>query len=81
MFSTGQLIFALLFFCAFVIIIFFSYQKDKKLHKKYYKGSFWILIGFIVFVLLLVAIKTYLKPWKNLLDLNQGGFKKIETKY
>jgi len=61
MFSTGQLIFALLFFFAFVIIIFFSYRKDKKLHKKHYKGSLWILVGFIVFVLLLMGIKTYLK--------------------
>jgi len=61
MFSTGQLIFALLFFCAFAIIIFFSYKKDKKLHKKYYKGSFWILIGFIAFVLLLAMLKMYLR--------------------
>ncbi len=61
MFSTGQLIFAILFAIAFVIIIVFSYKKDKKLHKKYYKGSAWVLVGFIVFVLLLMAIKTYLK--------------------
>ncbi len=61
MFSTGQLVFAILFFVAFVTVLIFSYRKDKNLHKKYYKGSFWILIGFIVFVLLLLAIKTYLK--------------------
>jgi cytochrome bd-type quinol oxidase subunit 1 len=61
MFSTGQMIFALFFVIAFVIIMIFSYQKDKNLHKKYYKGSFWVLIGFIVFVLILMAIKTYLK--------------------
>ncbi|RMA57899.1 hypothetical protein BXY75_2706 [Ulvibacter antarcticus] len=61
MFSTGQLVFAILFFIGFVILIIFSYRKDKMLHKKHYKGSFWILIGFIVFVLLLLGIKTYLK--------------------
>jgi hypothetical protein len=61
MFTTGQLIFSVFFVIAFVIIMFYSYRKDKKLHKKYYKGSFWILVGFIVFVLLLMAIKTYLK--------------------
>ncbi|RFN59990.1 hypothetical protein DZ858_08060 [Marixanthomonas ophiurae] len=61
MFSIGQWIFAAIFAIAFIGIILFSYRKDKKLHKKYYKGSFWILIGFIVFILLLLAIKTYVK--------------------
>jgi len=61
MFSTGQLIFALLFVIAFVFLMIFSYRKDKRLHKKHYKGSFWILIGFLVFVALLLFIKTALK--------------------
>jgi len=61
MFSTNQLIFAILFFIAFVIIMIFSYRKDRALHKKYYKGSFWVLIGFIAFVGLLLFLKTYLK--------------------
>ena len=61
MFSTGQWIFAAIFAIAFIIIMLYSYRKDKKLHKKYYKGSLWILIGFIVFVILLLAIKTYIK--------------------
>ena len=38
MFSTGQMIFALFFVIAFVIIIVYSYRKDKKLHKKYLKN-------------------------------------------
>jgi short subunit fatty acids transporter len=61
MFTTGQLIFAILFFIAFVIVIIFSYKKDKISHKKYYKGSFWILIGFILFVLFLLGIKIFLR--------------------
>ena len=61
MFSTGQLIFAIIFAVVFIVIIVFSYRKDIKQHKKYYKGSIWVLVGFIVFVLLLMAIKTYLK--------------------
>lgn len=61
MFSTGQMIFALFFVIAFVIIIVYSYRKDKKLHKKYYGDSLWVLLGFIAFVLILMAIKTYLK--------------------
>ncbi|MDP2686564.1 MAG: hypothetical protein Q8O62_05045 [Aequorivita sp.] len=61
MFTTGQLVFAILFFVAFVGIMIYSYRGDKKLHKKQYKGSLWILIGFIAFILFLLALKTYLK--------------------
>tara|TARA_R100001369_G_C3315085_1_gene167963 strand:- start:587 stop:775 length:189 start_codon:yes stop_codon:yes gene_type:complete len=61
MFTTGQWIFAAIFAVAFIIIMLFSYRKDKNLHKKYYKGSLWILIGFIVFIILLLAVKTYIK--------------------
>lgn len=61
MFSTGQLIFAALFFIAFVVIITFSYRKDKKLHKKNYKGVTWILLSFIIFIIILFIIKYFLK--------------------
>lgn len=57
MFSTGQLIFAALFFVAFVIATTYAYKGDKQLHQKFYKGSYKILIGFIVFILLLFVIK------------------------
>ena len=60
MFSTGQLIFAGFFVIAFVSIMIFSYRKDIKLHRKYYKGSIYVLVGFIVFILLLFLIKTQL---------------------
>lgn len=61
MFTTGQLVFAILFFVAFVFIMIYSYRGDKKLHKKYYKGSIWVLIGFIAFIIFLLAVKTYMK--------------------
>ena len=61
MFSTGQLIFAALFFIAFVVIIAFSYRKDKKLHKKNYQGVIWILLSFIIFIIILFIIKYFLK--------------------
>ena len=62
MFSNGQLIFAGGFVVAFVILMIFSYRKDLKLHRKYYKGSIFILVGFIIFILLLFVLKTYLRP-------------------
>jgi len=61
MFSTGQIIFAAVFFVAFVAIISFSYRKDKKLHKKNYKGVIWILVSFITFIIILFLIKDFLK--------------------
>ena len=61
MITTGQIVFAVLFFIAFVIIMVYSYRGDKKLHKKQYKGSLWILVGFIAFIVFLLLLKTYLK--------------------
>jgi hypothetical protein len=61
MFSTGQIIFGVLFFIVFAAVIFFSYRKDLKLHRKYYKGSLYILVGFIVFILLMFVLKHFLK--------------------
>ncbi|MBC2845596.1 hypothetical protein [Winogradskyella flava] len=57
MFSTGQLIFAILFFIAFVIAIAYQYRKDLKIHKLHYKGTVWILIAFIGFIALIAAVK------------------------
>ena len=57
MVSKGQLIFGILFALVFAVIIFFAYKKDSDLHKKYYKGSVWVLIAFIGFILMIAAIK------------------------
>ncbi len=57
MFSNGQLIFGILFALVFAVVIFFAYRKDLKLHRKYYKGSVWVLIAFIGFILMIAAIK------------------------
>jgi len=57
MFSTGQLIFAILFAIFFTIFIFFAYKKDNKIHQQYYKGSLWVLLAFICFIGFIAAIK------------------------
>ncbi|MCK8481577.1 hypothetical protein [Psychroserpens algicola] len=57
MFSNGQLIFGILFAIAFAIIIYLAYRKDLKIHKKYYRGSVWVLIAFIAFILMIATIK------------------------
>ncbi len=61
MFSTGQLIFALLFVLVFAVIIILSYKKDKKLHAKNYQGVKWVGVFFLIFLILLFCIKYLLK--------------------
>ena len=61
MFSQGQWIFAGCFFVAFVIAIIFAYRKDIKIHKKFYKGNYKILIAFLVFIGILFMIKIFFK--------------------
>ena len=57
MFSFGQLIFGICFFIVFVVIVFFSYKSDKKKQPQYFKGSYKVLIGFLIAFSLLVFIK------------------------
>lgn len=61
MFTTGQWIFAAIFFVAFVISVYFAYGKDKAVHQKAFKGSYKILIGFLLFIVLLFVLKVLLK--------------------
>ncbi len=57
MFSKGQIIFGILFAITFIIALVFAYRKDLKVHRKYYKGSLWVLLAFIAFLGMIVAIK------------------------
>ncbi|RDI06987.1 hypothetical protein DEU42_11386 [Flavobacterium sp. AG291] len=61
MFTTGQLVFAVLFFIAFVITMVVMYRKDLITHKKYYKGTYKILLGFLSFIAILFILKIFLK--------------------
>lgn len=61
MFSQGQLIFAVCFLVAFIIVMIFSYRKDISTHQLFYKGNYKILIGFFAFIGFLFLIKMYLK--------------------
>ena len=61
MFSTGQIIFALLFFLAFVWVIVLMYRKDRRWQKKQYKGVIWVLIAFVSFIIILLVLKYSLR--------------------
>gem|GEM_PF-130407 len=65
MFSKGQIVFAVLFFVAFVIAISIAYTKDKGYNKKMFKGSYKVLLFslFIFFALYgIVKLKHFLMP-------------------
>jgi hypothetical protein len=57
MFTKGQWVFGILFAIAFIIALIYTYRKDFKLHQKYYKGSLWVLVAFISFILIITTIK------------------------
>jgi cytochrome bd-type quinol oxidase subunit 1 len=56
MFSKGQLIFAGLFVIAFTIAMIWSYRKDIKIHKKYYKNSFIVIIALFLIIAIFTLI-------------------------
>nr|WP_236554688.1 hypothetical protein [Flavobacterium sp. 9AF] len=61
MFSTGQWYFAIFFVIAFIAVMIYVYRKDLKELKLQYKGTYWILFGFLLFIAFLFFIKLYLK--------------------
>ncbi len=61
MFTRGQLIFAVFFLIVFVAASIYVYRKDKTLHRQHYKGSYRVLIGFLIFIAFLFVMKYFLK--------------------
>ncbi|WP_430613008.1 hypothetical protein [Flavobacterium sp. JP2137] len=61
MFTPGQIKFSIFFVVVFIGIMIYVYRKDIQLHKTYYKGSIWVLMGFIAFIAVLFVLKTTLK--------------------
>lgn len=50
MFSSGQKLFALFFLIAFAAVLIWSYRKDIKLHKIYYKKVWVVALGIILVI-------------------------------
>lgn len=61
MFTQGQWIFASFFLISFIIITIYVYRKDAVIHQVFYKGSYKVLIAFILFILALFVIKITMK--------------------
>ncbi len=61
MFSTGQIYFAIFFIVVFVSTMIITYRKDLKALKPFYKGIYWVFLGFLAFIGLLFLIKVLMK--------------------
>ena len=61
MFTQGQWIFAGFFLVSFIIAAVYFYRKDAALHQKFYKGSYKVLIAFLIFIVALFVIKITMK--------------------
>lgn len=56
MFTTGRIIFTLIFIIVFIIGIVYSYKKEKGTQKIHYKKTYLILIGLLTFMTLLFLV-------------------------
>jgi len=56
MFSKGQLIFGAIFAIVFIGIMIWSYIKDIKLHKYYYKNVWVVGIGIIIAIIIFATL-------------------------
>lgn len=59
-FSTGQIVFAILFFLAFVAIMVGAYRKDMKGLKMHYSGVVYIFLGIVAFLLIYRYLSKFL---------------------
>jgi len=60
MFSKSQLIFAALFTVVFIALMIWSYRKDIKLHKYYYKNVWIVALGIFIAIALFATITFWL---------------------
>ena len=60
MFSKGQIIFAGLFAAAFILLMVWSYRKDLRLHRLYYKRVWIVALGIALVIALFAAISFWL---------------------
>jgi hypothetical protein len=58
--TTGHWIFAGVFMLFFIAYLIWSYRKDLKLHRTYYGGAFYVLIGIVLVLFVFYVFKRLL---------------------
>ena len=61
MFTTGRIVFMVFFIIAFIAMMIYSYRKDIKNHKRYYKNAakkVFLYGGLIVLIFMAIRILT-----------------------
>jgi len=62
MFTQGRIIFAVLFFIAFVGLMFYAYRKDLKINRSHFPKSYKILLV----IILIISILFFIVKFKSL---------------
>lgn len=55
MFTTGRIVFSVIFITAFVVFLIWAYVKDARLQRKYYKGTGYVLLILVIIWLIFYA--------------------------
>jgi hypothetical protein len=56
MFTTGRLIFTILFIVVFVLGLIYAYRKDLKINRRYYPNTYRIMLGILLITTILFLI-------------------------
>ncbi|MGY0427240.1 MAG: hypothetical protein ACWIPI_10515 [Polaribacter sp.] len=66
-FTTGRIIFMIFFIIAFIALMIYSYRKDFKNHKRYYKnGGRKVAIYGGLIVIIFMSIRYFTTHWLNI---------------
>ena len=63
MFTTGRIVFALLFFLGFVLLMFYAYRKDLKINRTHFPKAWKILLV----IALIVSLLFFIVKFKSLI--------------
>lgn len=55
MFTTGRIVFSVIFLTAFAVFLIWAYVKDARLQRKYYKGTGYVLLVLVIIWLVFYA--------------------------
>lgn len=56
MFSEGQKLFAIIFIIVFLGSMVYLFYKDRKKNKQLFKGTYWVLITIVAFILAYITL-------------------------
>lgn len=56
MFTTGRLIFTILFIIAFILVLIYAYRKDLKINRRHFPQTYRVLLSIILITIVLFLV-------------------------